>query len=293
VTVSALHEALVDLFRHRPALAAEAVQDLLHVELPAYSDISIEESALNQLVPVEFRADLVVLLQEGKPVAVLVVEVQLDVKATKRRPWASYVTTVSHKYDCDAYLLVVTPYAHVATWAADPIHLGGDSRIQPLVLGPAAIPQVTDQTTTRGREELAVLSALAHADGPDGEQVATAALRVLLDLDDERARLYLDVILLSVSQATRQHLEALMASGHYEFQSDFAKKYVALGRQEGREEGREEGRALAILGFLEARGFSVPEGLRTRVLTSRDHSQLDTWLRRAATCATLDEVFAE
>jgi predicted ArsR family transcriptional regulator len=103
----------------------------------------------------------------------------------------------------------------------------------------------------------------------------------------------LDVIFLHVPQATRKHLEALMASGNYEYQSEFAKKYIAVGRAQGLEQGLEQGRALAILGFLEARGFSVAEELRARVLATRDHAQLDTWLRRAATCTTLDEVFVE
>jgi hypothetical protein len=306
---SALHETLIDLFRHHPALAAQFAEQLLGVKLPSFTAISIEDSALNILSPTEFRADLVILLRDDKPVAVIVLEVQLQPDDGKRHVWPVYLTTVARKHRCPAFVLVVTPFADVAGWASEPILLGGDSRIQPLVLGPNAIPHITEPEAVRGREELAVLSAIAHANAPDAPDIFTTALLALRDLDADRARLYLDVIFLHVPQVTRKHLEAIMASGNYEFQSDFAKKYIAVGLEKGREEGlekgiekglekglekgREEGRALAILGVLEARGFAVPEDRRTRVLATRDHAQLDTWLRRAATCATLDEVFAE
>ena len=52
----------------------------------------------------------------------------------------------------------------------------------------------------------------------------------------------------------------------YEYQSDFAKKYVAQGRAEGRVEGRVEGEAQALLTVLQARGIAVPDTARERIL---------------------------
>ena len=50
-------------------------------------------------------------------------------------------------------------------------------------------------------------------------------------IDDERGKFYLDLVLNSLNVAARRALEAMMKG--YEYESDFAKKYVAEGRDEG------------------------------------------------------------
>lgn len=64
------------------------------------------------------------------------------------------------------------------------------------------------------------------------------------------------------------------------------------GRNEGRNEGRDEGHAHAVLGVFAARGWTVPEDVRARVLACRDSALLDTWLRRGVTEASLEVVFS-
>ena len=71
------HEALVALLRNRPVLAAELLHDALGVLLPAFAEARVEAADLSDLAPAEYRADLVVLLVDGKPVLAIVVEVQL------------------------------------------------------------------------------------------------------------------------------------------------------------------------------------------------------------------------
>ena len=56
---------------------------------------------------------------------------------------------------------------------------------------------------------------------------AAAVLPVVAGLGDERARFYGDLVLNSLNEAARRALEAMMKG--YEYQSDFAKKYVAQG----------------------------------------------------------------
>jgi len=53
-------------------------------------------------------------------------------------------------------------------------------------------------------------------------------------------------------------------------------------------EARGEGRA--ALTVLDARGVAVPEAIREQILTCTDQTQLDTWLRRAVTATTADDV---
>ncbi|MDH5492642.1 MAG: hypothetical protein OEY14_11885, partial [Myxococcales bacterium] len=60
----------------------------------------------------------------------------------------------------------------------------------------------------------------------------------------------------------------------------------------GRAEGKAEGKAAAILTFLAGRGLDVSEVVRAHILSCRDADLLDTWLERAATCASADELIA-
>jgi hypothetical protein len=82
-------------------------------------------------------------------------------------------------------------------------------------------------------------------------------------------------------------LEELMAGGNYEFQSEFAKKHQAKGRAEGEAKGRAE----ALLTLLEARGLRASDEARARILACSDGAQLDAWIRKAVSVATVDELF--
>lgn len=103
------HEALIVLFRNRPELAPELLRDVLHVKLPTYSEARVESADLTDLNPAEYRADLVVLLVDGKPVLGIVVEVQLSPDVQKRFTWPVYVAGLRARLKCPACLLVVTP----------------------------------------------------------------------------------------------------------------------------------------------------------------------------------------
>jgi hypothetical protein len=126
-------------------------------------------------------------------------------------------------------------------------------------------------------------------------EVTVAALAATAGLDEDRARLYEDAVLSCMSEATRRVLEERMASGNYEVQSDFLRKYIAQGRVEGEAQGRAEGeakaRAVNVLTVLDARGLSVPDDVRHRVLASSDPAELEHWLRRAAVVGSAREIF--
>ncbi|WP_438040453.1 hypothetical protein [Sorangium sp. So ce128] len=79
-----------------------------------------------------------------------------------------------------------------------------------------------------------------------------------------------------------------MMKGGYQFQSEFARSYIAKGR----EEGFRVGKAQAVLACLEARGLEVSVEMRERVLASTDLDELDRWIRRAATIGGARELLA-
>jgi hypothetical protein len=85
------HEALVLLFRNRPELAPELLRDVLGVALPAYAEARVEAADLSDVIPAEYRADLVVLLVDGQPVLAIVVEAQLQKDERKPFSWPVYL----------------------------------------------------------------------------------------------------------------------------------------------------------------------------------------------------------
>src|SRR5947209_5163343 len=231
---SMAHEILVDLFKNRPSLAAEILVEVLGVSLPAYTEARIASADLTEIQPAEYRADVVVvLLDRDVPVRVLIVEVQLAVDSKKRFSWPAYVTVSRAVHGCPAALLVVAPDPTVAGWCAEPIETGVPGFVLcPPVLRRTAVPVVTDPGEAARRPELGVLSAIAHGEGDEGATIAAAVLPAIRELDDDRARFYYDLVYNSLNEAARRALEAMMKG--YEYQSDFAKKYVAQGRTEGR-----------------------------------------------------------
>jgi hypothetical protein len=291
---SLLHQSLVMLFRNRPKLAPELLEQALSLRLPAYTEVRIESADLGQIAPTEYRADLVVLLVKGRPVLAIVLEVQLGRDGHKRWTWPLYAASARVRFECQVCVLVVTPLASVARWATEPIVTGPGNTFQPLVVGPEGVPVVTDPEAARADPELAVLSAMAHGKGKDepetGARIAFAALAASLGLEDEQALLYSDLIRVSLGAAARKALEAIMAIPEgYEFQSEFARKHDAMGRAKGRAEARADD----VITVLEARGLRVSDEQRGRILGCKDLEQLAAWVRGAVTVSLTDELFVE
>jgi hypothetical protein len=71
----------------------------------------------------------------------------------------------------------------------------GLSSVRPLVLGPSIVPEVTDLAVAVGEPDLALLSAVAHGNGPNGFAVLVAAWEALGQLDPERGAVYFQLIL--------------------------------------------------------------------------------------------------
>jgi hypothetical protein len=75
--------------------------EALHVPLPRYSEVRIESAELSNTAPTEYRADLVVLLIDGKPVLGIIVDVQLKPDEHKRWVWPVYVSgSRARPHDC-------------------------------------------------------------------------------------------------------------------------------------------------------------------------------------------------
>ena len=287
---SQLHEVLLLLFRNRPQLAPELLREVLHVELPDYTEVRIDSAELTQVQPTEYRADLVVLLLDDVPVLGIVLEAQLHRDDDKRFVWPVYVTNLRGRIRCPVTLMVISPDDAVARWCAQPIELGGGNVFHAMVIGPSGVPIVTDEAVAMRDPELAVLSAMAHgrtADPDIAVQIAIAAIGASVGLDAERSVLYFDLVRASLGDVAKRSLQA-MDPAKYEFQSDFAKRFIEVGRQEGRQEGRTEGQAATLLKLLRLKFGVVSQDVVTRV-QSASIEDLDHWAERILDATSIDD----
>ena len=303
---SVTHQALVELFRARPALAPELLTSLLAVAMPPHATATVGEAALDQLVPTEFRADLVVELRDAPAERVLgaiVVEVQVGRDEEKPWTWPVYLTALRARLRAPVWLLVVTPSAEIAAWAATPLVLApGTGALHPLVLGPDAVPAVTDPALALEHPELALLSAVAHAHEPVAADIVEALPLAFARLDQGTMDGYLAMLKKALPRATWDHLEVLVMQQRVSFANVPISPAIDRVRDQARTEGRTEGRAegltqgeavgeaRAILTLLDARGIAVSEAVRARILACTDLATLDRWVRRAATARTASAV---
>ena len=301
---SSLHEVLLQLFRDRPAIAVDFIAARLDSRWSDARRVELLDGDLAQLSAPQHRADTVLLLTCPGPDdrLAVVLEVQLAVDPDKCFAWPVYLAGIRARLRCPAVLLVVAPDPGVRNWARRPISIGpsGDT-MRPLVLGPDAVPVVTDVGAARKNIELAVLSALVHARGRKAIAAAVAAVAAVGGLaeegriDEERLKLSTDLIHAALGTKARRLLEALMREG-YEYQSEFARKYVAEGKAagiaEGTAEGRIAGKLEGLLTILAARKLPLSAAQRETVTACRDPGQFDRWIARAATADASDGIFA-
>jgi hypothetical protein len=282
---SLTHEILVDLFRNRPTMAPELLREVLDRPVPAFREARIESTDLTEIIPANRRADLLVLLvdEQQRPVLGIVVEVQLSEDADKPYVWPVYITHSRARHRCPTWLLVVTITPKMARWCSREIDTGHPGwGLTPIVLGPTGIPVVTDVEAARARPEVCVLSAMAHGQGEQGEAIGEAFLEARGKLSDELRAFYADVVLSSLNEAARRRLEAMLKAG-YEYQSEFARTYVA--------QGKVEAKAQDVIAVLDARELEVPPDVRERILGSADLAELDRWIRRAAVVSEASQLF--
>lgn len=279
------HEALVELIRSAPAMIPGLIWPEEQASATARSRVTATEFVDLNLA--EHRADVVLAIgEQERPEEVLVVEVQTAIDPRKHASWPVYVAGLRARHGCPTTLVVLALDDEVARWAGEGIDLGrGMSWVRPIVVGRAAVPVITDIEQARRAPELAVLSFMAHADEPRVEERGAAALVALRELDSAQSEVYLDLVLVRLGPAARAILERLMAIKNYEFQSEFAKEFIAKGKASGQ--------ATLLLKQLQLRGFALTEEQRQRVLTCTDDGRFELWAERVLTARSVEDVFAE
>jgi hypothetical protein len=329
------HNALVEMFRDNPELGPRLLATLFHIDVPPHASVNVVEASLDQLVPIEFRADLVLELRDekGESVLAIVLEVQRDKDPDKKYSWPVYVAVVRATKRCRTVVLVVTPDDDVAAWAAEEIDLGiGRGTLRPLVLGPAVVPEITDPAIAKQETELAVLSAVAHGNGPNGLAVVLAAFAALERLDREHAAAYFETVYRVLRRPMQKAVEAKImekqTDPYPELQYTWEKRFAELfeergrleglrdgrleglrdgrleglrdgrleglrdGRLEGLRDGRLEGLRDALLRLAERKGIALGEADRARIAACNDAAALERWFDNVLGAKSASDVFS-
>jgi hypothetical protein len=268
------------------------LRDLFNVEVPSFDEARLTEAALNELVPVEYQADAVVLFDiiydKNTPVFGTIFEVQLDRKERKRYTWPLYGVAARARYECPFVVTVVTPDPAVARWASQAIDLGDGMTYRVRVVGPDGVPQVTDPDRASREPQLAVLSAVAHGGG-DVEvavSVGRTAVNAVLLLPEEQRMLYSALIEKALSEAARKALA--MEPQIEKFFSDAHRRSYDRGKAKGEVEGEVK----ALMMILKRRGIAMTDEQQQQIVACADVAILDRWLERALSVTSVDELFA-
>jgi hypothetical protein len=256
----------------------------------------------------------------GKVILAIVLEVQREKKARKKYTWAVYWAVARAERECPAVVLVVAPDDEVAAWAGEKIDMGlGLGTIQPLVLGPATLPVLTDPTVAMKEVELAVLSAMAHGNGPHGLAVVQAAFLALGRLDREHAAVYFQILWDVLREPVQRALEALAMEQQTEGKARFPPFAEALiergiregelkgelkgkldgiregelkGKRDGIREGELKGKRDALLRLLTRAGLAPTEDPRARILACADLVLLNRWMDNVLGAKTAADVLS-
>jgi hypothetical protein len=285
---SIAHEAPLELLRGDPRLAAVLLKSL-SVTIPPGATAQLVPADLTASLPAEFRADAVVLLSGITGRLAVIVEVQLSYDTGKEYSWPAYLTQVRAAHRCPAVLLVICADPATAARCRTPIttgHPGFD--LNALVVDAVTTPRPGSAGTEAG-PELTVLAVLTGALDLDQDSARRLVLASLASADESKRKSYTVFVLNAASAAAQQALEDLMATT--QFSHPFIERYIAEGKAEGLTEGEARGEARMVLRILAARGLQVPTEVRDRVLSCSDTAQLEAWGDRAATAASVEEVF--
>ncbi|MCK6514565.1 hypothetical protein L6R46_05865 [Myxococcota bacterium] len=222
------HECLIELFRARPLLAAELLGWAGILRLGEVREATVIDASLTVPTPTELRADGVIWVSGGEDLSAIL-EVQLRPDPQKRQSWPLYLASQHARRPAPSVILVVTLDEATASWAAAPIVLGPGSVVTPVVFGPRQIPLLLDPKIVRENPEAAVLSALAHAKGPDAVEVSLLALQAVQRnplLNEDKTVQYTEMLLSALSLSARALLEKKMYLKSFDPQTEYVKRWV-------------------------------------------------------------------
>ncbi|MEU4653064.1 hypothetical protein AB0G32_03780 [Streptomyces sp. NPDC023723] len=321
--VSSSHEAMHRIFQDHPTLFSR-VSDALGLRLPPPVAVSVLPNDVTETEPIERRIDTLLRIETRHDGPfLLAIEAQRKKDPEKSVSWSYYLAYLRSKYRLPPLLLVVCQDHATAEWAARPEPIGFCSwpslTVRPIVAGPHNMPVITEPDQVREDFALAALAAIVHGTSPDIEGILKAMSTALMDEPEAVGTPFVELIFRGLGKLPAAEIWSKLVVVDLDFyQSDFMKKALAKARAEGlaqadaevRAQARAEVRAQAraevraevraesearqaakdVLAVLDKRGIDVPQEAREHITHCTDPETLHTWLLRAVTATSLDEV---
>ena len=251
------HDELVELIGRAPSAAIDALLSTNLVVLPSFDQLRVEPGDLRELVPPARNVDVVILLEQGRAVFVVLVEVQGAIDADKPFTWPFYGAALRARFRCPACLMVLALSDEVAAWAGQAIATGQPGSVfLPLVVRREVFPRITDAEQARREPHKAILGTLLHGHEAGAEHLALAAAAGAETLPNDERDMWLELMALSLNEMSRKALEAMMNIEDFRARSVWAKE----ARREGKLEGKLEGERQAVVDLCEVLGLSLDKG---------------------------------
>ena len=252
---------------------------------------------------VEVRGDLLFVTGDRGPW--FLVEVQLDKDDAKARRWPLMTALLLDERGTMGDLVVITAQRHVAQWAASVADASGPMGTR-LILTPIVIlldGKEAERFLDPEQPELCFLAAWTMHDrrGVEAQRVIDRCFALVdtiadRDLQKSLVRAIYNVLSDTLAERYKELVMGLQSMPESPAFKALREELEARGRAEGKAEGKAEGeirgKSAALIAVLEARMITIDEGGRARIESTRDSAQLDRWLRRAVTAASITELFA-
>ncbi|MGW4199833.1 hypothetical protein [Streptomyces sp. NPDC004726] len=290
--VSSPHEAMHRIFQEYPGLFAGVCQ-VLGLDFAPPTSVTVLPTDLTETKPVERRVDTLLRFDtEDEGAFLLAVEAQGKKDPDKPGSWAYYLSYLHTKYRLPPLLLVVCQDRATAEWAARPVTIGPSQwpsmTLRPLVAGPHNIPMVTNPTEAGKDLVFATLSVITHAADPDVGAILKALSTALRDAPEAIADPIVELIAQGLgNRPAAKYWRNLVAVDLSFYKSAISEEI----RDEGRAQGQVQRGAEDVLLVLELRGINVSDEVREQVTNCDDPDISRTWLARAITATTAEDIF--
>jgi hypothetical protein len=283
------HETPVELLRQDPQLILDLLRGVSDRKLPENAAARLASNDLSDVVPVQFTADCVLVIEDdpgGDPVLTVVVEPQTRDAWTKTYSWPVYVAVARRVNECDAMLLVICNDPAEAEKCGAIIRTGHPGYdLRPIVMERSNTPMADEAGNVAAPQYLTIFAACMGAIDLDTEPGRYQVVDALAAVPDGRRATCTTLIMAAASETARRAMEVVMQSTTY--RSAFVDGLLA----EGEARGEARGEANSIQRVLARRGIEpTPEQAR-QILECLDVDQLNLWLDRAVTAKKAGDVF--
>ncbi len=303
------HQIAISRIRDKPPLLSGLASAASHTPPPAHGDpVDTTVSLAN---PAELRPDLV--LADGTQGPWNVIEVQRKIDPTKEQSWPLLSSILHAQRKAMGDLWVITTARSVARWAEEGFYARGprgtELKLTPrvILLTPNNAKDMLDETCP----ELAFFAAWAvhRRHGPLARRIVERALEITELLPKaEREKQFQDILSvihpklglflkekLMQKESKRELIAPWVRQWKRELQEEGLKKGLEKGLKKGLKEGLAKGaleaKRAALYTVLRARGLRIPREDRLRISSCTRHATLDRWLEKAATVASVRELF--